>query len=144
TQARQYPDVWQDSLARIEDAARAGARIVPQVAPRSIGVLLALETLSPLFLFPAAGDLLECSRDELLVRLRDPALRRHLAASLDPAGEIMAGMASLDRLFPLERPGVLSYETARARSVVGRAEARGISPGELILETLVASDLRAL
>jgi N-acyl-D-aspartate/D-glutamate deacylase len=144
TQARQYPDVWRDSLARIEGASRPGVRLVPQVAPRSIGLLLGFETLSPLLLFPAAGELLDLPLDELRVRLRDPALRASLAASVDPAGEIMAGMASLDRVFPVEQPGVLSYETGRERSVAGIAEARGVSPGEVMLEAIVASDLRAL
>jgi N-acyl-D-amino-acid deacylase len=144
TQARQYPDEWRESLGRIEAAARAGARIVPQAAPRSIGLLLSLETLSPLLLLPAAGDLLDLPRDTLLARLRDPAVRARLAAGVDPSGEIMAGLASLDRLFPLEQPGILSYETRRERSVAGIAEATGRSPGEVIVDTLVASDLRAL
>ena len=56
----------------------------------------------------------------------------------------MAGLASLDRLFPLDHPGILSYETHRERSVAGIAEATGRSPGEVIIDTLVASDLRAL
>jgi N-acyl-D-aspartate/D-glutamate deacylase len=144
TQARQYPDGWRDALERIAAAARGGARIVPQVAPRSIGLLLGFETLSPLFLFPAAGELLGKPVAELRVLLRDPALRTRLAASVDPAGEIMAGMASLDRLFPLEQPGILSYETDRARSVAGRAERRGVPPGEVILDAALASDLRGL
>lgn len=76
--------------------------------------------------------------------LRDPALRARLAASVDPAGEIMAGMASLDRLFALDHPGILSYETQPERSVAGRARRRGVSPGEIILETIVSSDLRGL
>jgi N-acyl-D-aspartate/D-glutamate deacylase len=143
-QARQYPDGWRDSLERISAAVHSGARIVPQVAPRSIGLLLGFETLSPLFLFPAAGDLVGRPIDELRVRLRDPALRARLAASIDPEGEIMAGMAALDRLFPLEQPGILSYETERARSVAGRAEERGIPPGEVILDAILASDLRGL
>ena len=144
TQARHYPDVWRDSLARMERAAREGVRLVPQVAPRSIGLLLGFETLSPLLLFPAASDLLDTPVDELRRLLRDPGLRARLAASLDPSGEIMGGMASLDRLFPLERPGVLSYETRPERSVVGRAAARGLSPGEVILEAILGSDLRGL
>jgi N-acyl-D-aspartate/D-glutamate deacylase len=144
TQARQYPDEWQDSLARVTAATREGVRIVPQVAPRAIGILLSLETLSPLLLFPAAGDLLGAPAEVVRAHLKDSGMRARLAASLDPDGEIMAGLASLDRLFVLESPGVLSYETTRARSVIGRAAARGVSPGEVILEALVASDLRAL
>lgn len=145
TQARQYPDVWQDSLARVEAAVRGGARLVPQVAPRSIGLLLGPDgLLSPLVLFPAAGDLLGLPASEVCARLRDPALRAHLAASVDPSGEIMAGMASLDRLFVLERGGVGSYVTVPERSVTGLAAARGSSPGEVVLDALVASEMRAL
>jgi N-acyl-D-aspartate/D-glutamate deacylase len=145
TQARQYPDVWRDSLARIERVAGSDVRIVPQVAPRSIGLMLGLDgLLSPLLLFPAAGDLLDKGRDELAVRLRDPALRRRLAESVDPSGEIMAGMATLDRVFPVTEAGVASYETAPERSVAGVAARRGVLPGEVILDELVASDFRRL
>ena len=145
TQARQYPDVWRDSLARIERAAGADVRIVPQVAPRSIGLMLGMDgLLSPLLLFPAAGDLLGKSSDELAVLLRDAELRRRLAESVDPSGEIMAGMATLDRVFPVTEAGVASYETAPERSVAGIAARRGVLPGQVILDELVASDLRRL
>jgi N-acyl-D-aspartate/D-glutamate deacylase len=145
SQARQYPDVWQDSLARVEAAVRDGARIVPQVAPRSIGLLLGpAGLLSPLLLFPAAGELLDLPAAEVCSRLRDPALRAGLAASVDPNGEIMAGMASLDRLFLLERGGVDSYVTAAERSVAGIAAARGVLPGEVVLEALVESGMQRL
>jgi N-acyl-D-aspartate/D-glutamate deacylase len=145
TQARQYPDVWRDSLARIERAAGADVRIVPQVAPRSIGLVLGFGgLLSPLLLFPAAGELLDASDAEVLAKLGDAQIRRHLAESIDPSGEIMAGMATLDRVFPLTTPGVAGYETSRERSVVGLAERRGVLPGQVILDELVASDLRRL
>jgi N-acyl-D-aspartate/D-glutamate deacylase len=100
--------------------------------------------LSPLLLVPAAGELLDRPHDEVLARLRDPALRRRLAESVDPSGEIMAGMSTLDRVFPVTEAGVASYETARERSVAGLAERRGVLPGEVILEELVASDLHRL
>src|SRR5262249_12071661 len=40
TQARQYPDEWRDAFARIEGVVDETVQIVPQVAPRSIGLLL--------------------------------------------------------------------------------------------------------
>jgi N-acyl-D-amino-acid deacylase len=145
TQARQYPDVWRDSLARIDRAVGADVRIVPQVAPRSIGLMLGMQgLLSPLLLFPAAGELLDKRPEELRVLLRDPELRRWLAESVDPSGEIMAGMATLDRVFPVTEPGVMSYETAPERSVAGIAARRGVLPGQVILDELVASDLARL
>jgi N-acyl-D-aspartate/D-glutamate deacylase len=145
TQARQYPDEWRDSLARIERAAGPGVRIVPQVAPRAIGLMLGFGgLLSPLLLFPEAGDLLDKSEDEVRAALRDAGLRRRLAESLDPSGEIMAGMATLDRVYPLTEAGVASYETTPERSVAGIAARRGVLPGEVLLDEMVASELRRL
>jgi N-acyl-D-aspartate/D-glutamate deacylase len=145
TQARQYPDVWRDSLARIERATGADVRIVPQVAPRSIGLMLGMDgLLSPLLLFPAAGDLLDKRPDELAILLRDAELRRRLAESVDPSGEIMAGMATLDRVFPVTEAGVASYETAPERSVAGIAARRGVLPGQVILDELVVGSPAAL
>jgi N-acyl-D-aspartate/D-glutamate deacylase len=143
-QARQYPDVWRESLAQVERATADDVRIIPQVAPRSIGLMLGMGLLSPLLLFPEAGDLLSVSDDELRARLKDPALRRRLAESVDPSGEIMAGMATLDRVFPVTEAGAASYETDPARSVAGIAARRGVLPGEVILDELVASDLKRL
>ncbi|MCW5891075.1 MAG: amidohydrolase family protein [bacterium] len=145
TQARHYPDTWREDLAAVEAAVRAGAHIVPQVAPRSIGLLLGFGgLLSPLLLFPEAGELFGKPDAEVLAALRDPAVRARLARGLDPCGEIMAGMTTLDRVFPLDEPSVRGYETAPARSVVGRAAARGVLPGEVILEALADSELRRL
>jgi N-acyl-D-aspartate/D-glutamate deacylase len=129
-QARQYPDVWRASLAQVERAVGPGVRLIPQVAPRSIGLMLGLGgLLSPLLLFPAAGDLLDKSVEELRVALADPALRRRLAESVDPSGEIMAGMATLDRVFPVTEAGAASYETAPERCVAGLAMRRGVLEG---------------
>ena len=145
TQARQYPDMWRDSFARIERATGPGIQIVPQVAPRSIGLMLGMDgLLSPLLLIPAAGELLDKSHDELRVLLQDAALRRRLAESLDPSGEIMAGMATLDRVFPVTEAGAASYETTPERSVSGIAKRRGVLPGEVILDELLASDFKRL
>lgn len=145
TQSRHYPETWREDLAAVEAAVRGGAQIVPQVAPRSIGLLLGFGgLLSPLLLFPEAGDLFGKPDEEVLAALRDPSLRRRLAAGMDPSGEIMAGMTTLDRVFPLDDPSVRGYETDRSRSVVGRAAARGVLPGEIILEALADSELRRL
>ncbi len=140
-----YPDTWGDTLERIAAANRSGAHIVPQVAPRCVGLLLAFGgPLSPLFLFPAAGDLLGRPEADVRAALRDPDCRRRLVESFDPSGEVLAGMARTEHVFLLERGGVASYETTPERSVVARARARGVPPGEVILDALLASDLRAL
>ena len=145
TAPRRYPDHWQDSLARVTAAIATGARFIPQVATRCIGVLLSMgSNMSPLFLFPEAGDLLGRPLDEVRTALHDPAVRQRIAASLDPSGELLAGMATVENLFLLDRAGVGSYDTSAARSVVGLARQRGLSVGEVVLDALLASDFRCL
>jgi len=141
---RAYPDGWRDALAAVVAANERGARIIPQVAPRSIGLLLGFGILSPLLLFPAAGDLLSASLDEVRRALGDAGLRRRLAASVDPDGELLAGLASFDRLFPLDTPGCRAYETAPERSIAAIAARRRVPVGEVVLDLVRASDLRGL
>jgi N-acyl-D-aspartate/D-glutamate deacylase len=145
TQARHYPDEWQRSLASADDARRGGLDLALQVAPRSIGLILGAQgLLSPLLIFPGAGDLAGKPDDEVRAKLGDPVLRRQIAESLDPASEILMGLASLERVFLLDRDGVGAYDTSPARSVAHLARARGVHPGQLMLDAFVESDLRRL
>ena len=87
--------------------------VVPQVAVRSVGILLGFGTsLSPLSLFPAAADLIDRSVEEQRVLLRDPAVRARLSASIaETSGDILGGMARIENVFPLDDIGVRTYET---------------------------------
>ncbi|HWP67050.1 MAG TPA: amidohydrolase family protein [Candidatus Limnocylindria bacterium] len=145
TQARHYPDEWRRSLAAVDAARGDGLEVVLQVAPRAIGLILGGQgLLSPLILFPGAGDLAGKADDEVRARLADPALRSRIAESLDPAGDILVGLASMERVFLLDRDGVGAYDTSPERSVARLAAARGVHPGRLLLDTYVESDLRCL
>jgi N-acyl-D-aspartate/D-glutamate deacylase len=145
TQARHYPDEWRRSLDQTAEARRQGVELALQVAPRSIGLLLGGQgLLSPLLIFPGAGDLAGKPESEVRAALADPARRRRIAESLDPTAEILLGLASLERVFLLDHDGVGAYDTAPARSVAGLAAARGVHPGQLMLDSFVDSDLRRL
>jgi N-acyl-D-aspartate/D-glutamate deacylase len=145
TQARHYPAEWQRSLAQADEARRQGVDLTLQVAPRSIGLLLGGQgLLSPLLIFPGAGDLAGKTDDEVRAALVQPTQRRQIAESLDPASDILMGLASLERVFLLDHDGVGAYDTAPARSVAGLAAARGIHPGQLMLDAFLDSDLRRL
>ena len=144
-QPRNYPAQWREALAAVARANGAGARIVPQVAPKSVGLLLGMGMLSPLFLFPAASELFDKPLDEVRERLRDAALRQRLIESFAADnGEILAGLASLDTVIPLHDLGVRAYEVRRERSITGLAEARAESPGKVILDHLLATDWRGM
>jgi N-acyl-D-aspartate/D-glutamate deacylase len=139
-----YPDVWREVIDRAAAANEHGARIVPQVAVRSVGILLGFGTsLSPLSLFPAAADLIGKPVAEQRVMLRDPAVRARLSASIaETSGDILGGMARIDNVFPLEDIGVRTYETTPDRSVVAIGKRLGKHPLQVMLDLIVEHDLR--
>jgi N-acyl-D-aspartate/D-glutamate deacylase len=139
-----YPDTWRDALQRAEAAVAAGARIVPQVAVRSVGVLLGFGTsLSPLSLFPTASTLIDKPIDELRLLLRDPDVRAMLLASaIETTGDILGGMARIEHVFPLEATGVRAYENTPERSLVAIGRRLGKHPLEVMLDLIIEHDLR--
>ena len=143
-QVLSYPDVWRKVLDKVEAAVAGGARIVPQVAVRSVGILLGFGTaLSPLSLFPAAFDLLDTPLDEQRRAVRDPAVQARLLASIgETSGDILGGMARIENIFPLEDTGVRAYETTPDRSVVALGQRLGKHPLAVMLDLIVAHDLR--
>jgi N-acyl-D-amino-acid deacylase len=144
TQHLAHPDGWREALSMIEEAAEGGARILPQVAVRSVGILIGFDiAVSPLALFPAAGDLLGKPIEDVRRLLHDRDLRQHLVESMvDPNAEILGGMARLENVFPLEDKGVHAYETTPDRSIVAIGRRLGKHPGEVMLDLLIEHELR--
>ncbi len=141
-QNQNQPDDWRDVLAAVDAIRARGADVIPQVSVRGVGILLCAETLSPLLVFPAAGDYLHLSRSELLDALTKPDVRRALCASLDATeGKILAGYGHIDTVFEWRDEGELSYETARENGIAAAAERAGRHPGELLIDRLVARRL---
>jgi N-acyl-D-aspartate/D-glutamate deacylase len=136
-----YPDVWKDILDKVERAAAKGARLVPQVAVRSVGILMGLGTsISPLTMFPAGFDLLGKTIDEQLAAMRDPSCRASLLESLrGGTGDILGGMATLRHVFPLVGRGVDAYETDPERSIVAIAARTGKEVGDVVLDHLITT-----
>jgi N-acyl-D-amino-acid deacylase len=139
-----YPDGWKEALGLVEQASARGAQIVPQIAVRAVGVLLGFGiAINPLSLYPAAVELLGLERDAAVARLRDPALRAQILASVhDHSGDILGGMARLENIFPLTDDGVRAYVTTPDRNLVSLARAKGIHPLELMLDLIVAHEGR--
>jgi N-acyl-D-aspartate/D-glutamate deacylase len=143
-QSLKYPDAWRDALARADAARERGAPIVPQVAVRSVGVLLGFGcALSPLSLYPNAGDLFGKSAAELRPLLRDPGVRARLLSGIEQiSGDILGGMARIEHVFPLDDRGVLAYETTPDRSVVAIGKRTGRHALEVMLDLVLEHDLR--
>ena len=123
-----YPDVWREALrAGRGRPARSGARIVPQVAVRSVGILIGFGiAINPLTLFPAAADLLGLPRRRAAARAaRSGRARPRCCASIArrTAATSSAAWRRLEHVFPLDGDGVRAYETTPDRSVVAMARA---------------------
>jgi len=138
-----YPDRWRRVFERADAARLHGANIRPQVAVRSVGILLGIgAAVSPLAMFPAAGDLIGKPIDELRRLLRDPAVRATLLTGIhETTGDILGGMARVENVFPLRDAGVRAYETTPDKSVVAIGQRLGKHPLEVMLDLLIEHDL---
>ena len=136
-----YPEVWKGILDKVERASAQGARLVPQVAVRSVGILMGLGTsISPLTMFPAGFELIGTPIAEQVAALRDASFRATLVESMrGSTGDILGGMATTRHVFPLTGRGVRAYETDAERSVVAIAERTGKEVGEVILDHLLTT-----
>src|SRR5262245_9051696 len=143
-QASAYPEQWRDILKKVEHAWDRGARIIPQVAARSVGLLMGFGiSISPLLLFPAGGELYGKSLEEQKAAVRDPAGRAKLVQSLkDGDGSVLGGLTTIDLVFPLDDRGVLSYETSPDRSIRAIAQRTGKHYAEVILDYYLATDFK--
>src|SRR5439155_8659829 len=136
------PDDWKRLLELAVDAVDDGVPLRPQVAGRPIGLLLGLQTFHPLNSRPTYAALARLPLDELVNRLRDPAVRAHILSE-EPAVEMPAYIAlGFDRIFELGDPP--NYEPAREESVAARAARDGVSPDELFYDFLLAREGREL
>ena len=136
------PDDWKRLLELAVDAVDDGVPLRPQVAGRPIGLLLGLQTFHPLNSRPTYAALARLPLDELVNRLRDPAVRAHILSE-EPAVEMPAYIAlGFDRIFELGDPP--NYEPAREESVAARAARDGVSPDELFYDLLLAREGREL
>ena len=79
-----YPDGWREALALAEAAAARGAHIAPQVAVRSVGVLIGFDiAINAAVAVPRRRRSASACRATTAVRaLRDPAVRARLLASV--------------------------------------------------------------
>jgi N-acyl-D-aspartate/D-glutamate deacylase len=150
------PEQWRWILARAEAAKARGLAIRMQVAPRAIGVMVGLDcTFHPFMGFPSYKRIAHLPLEERVRVMREPAFKQRL---LGEKSEPLAGDGSpipplADRflaapelaarkLFALgEEP---DYEQPPERSLYARAMAAGRAPLELLYDTLLEDEGRAL
>jgi len=141
-QTPHQPSVWRDTLARIDELAQQGMKIVPQVPCRPTGMLFGLQSsFHPFFFHPTyARELAALPLAERVARMRQPEIRaRILAEELQHESPIVRILASnFSQMYPLgESP---DYEPAPEKSVTAIAARKGLRPEEVAYDLMLEGD----
>ena len=139
------PGEWRRLLDLTEQAARDGLDIRAQVAPRSISILMGLESSMSFFDgFPSYDAIHALPLQEKLAVMRTPGFRERLLGEqqAEPNSPIAKRIRSADRIFPLADPPM--YEPTAQASLAGTAARTGRTVAEVAYEHLVAGDGRGL
>ena len=146
-QAHVSPDQWRDVYRDVDDAARRGDELYPQVLGRAQTVLIGHQTLHPFRFRPTYLDLVQLPLRERVRQLRRPDVKARILSEESlppPPGDAMASLFRYPprRLFPLGDPP--DYEPDPASSVGARAERLGRDPLEVLYDILLERDGREL
>ncbi|MDH4171534.1 MAG: amidohydrolase family protein [Acidimicrobiia bacterium] len=130
---------YRDVIRLAEEANRTGARLRPQITPRSVGVLFSLAANTLIDDLPSFQPLKPLDLQGRLDALRDPGVRAQLIAD---GAEADAGLFERMYLMPADRPAV--YDYSPADSVASIARSAGVSPVEAYVDAMVESNGRAI
>jgi N-acyl-D-amino-acid deacylase len=139
-------DEWRDAFASMARAnARPGVKLLAQVLPRPIGMIVSHSTsTNPFALCPSYEPLAQLPLKERIVALRQPEIRKRLLSEGPAVGKSVLYTLSrnFDRMFVLGDPP--NYEPALESSVANRAQRINVSPEELAYDLLLEQDGNAL
>jgi N-acyl-D-aspartate/D-glutamate deacylase len=143
------PDHWRLVLDAATEANRRGARLRPQIIPRSVTVMTNLDSYHLFMGRPTNRKIADLPLAERVAEMRRPEVRRAiLDESSAPAGDVdFSGMIvelyaqALPITFPLTDP--VEYEPSLDQSVWATATAAGIDPVEHMYDLLLADEGRA-
>lgn len=137
------PHLWRDIFAMAEAANAEGARLIPQVSCRPVGMLFGFASENPFARRPSFQELRGLAPAARLAALRDPAVKARILADQDPAPtawtQLFANPWALT--FALGREP--NYEPDPATSIKARALAQGRQPAELAYDLMLENDGRA-
>ena len=126
-------------LELAEEANRTGARLRPQITPRSVGVLFSLDANSLLDDLPSFQPYRSAPLADKLAALRDPEVRRRLVEEGADKPE-----EPFTRMFPMAADEPARYDYDESDSLAAVARRAGTSPIEAYIAQLDASDGRSL
>ena len=136
------PDQFRRLLRASEEAAKEGALISPQIAPRPAGLLLGFEsTVHPFILHKDYQALEQLSPAEKRQALADPAVRQAILSNPPDYerfdGVIAIILAGFAQMYPLGN--IPDYEPAPEHSIAAIAARKGCSPQEVLYDVMISS-----
>lgn len=138
-QTHSHPERWRNILKWVsEENATPGCRIVPQIYPRPLGVLLGLEmSYHPFFMCPSYIAIADLPLDERVKLLADPETRAKLLSESQLPGPemIQTAVRNFEYMYELGNPP--NYEPKPDQSIAARAAQLGVSPLELAYDLLL-------
>ena len=138
-QMRSLGDHYRRVLELATDANAHGAQLRPQTTPRGIGVLFGLAANTPIDNLAAYAPLRALDLGRRVATLRDPGVRAQLIAD-----GLAANASSYDRMYLMTPDTGASYCYGPEDSMGAQARRLGISPVEFYIDTLIATDGRAV
>ena len=137
-----HPQSYKMLLGALEDAVAAGLPMKAQVAARPVGVLLGFElTLNPFSFHPTYRDMAKAPLAERVARLSNPEVRRQLLSEEadGPARGMISGWTRMHLM-----SSDPDYEPTDDTTVAALAQARGVTPQELVLDHMLGQGGRAM
>ncbi|MBX9608482.1 MAG: amidohydrolase family protein [Gammaproteobacteria bacterium] len=136
---------WRRQLAVCEDAAKAGLKIIPQVAGRPVSILFCFEGEHPWKFMPSYQEIANLPFDERYARLRDPAFKARLLSEQDPNEQgfslLYKNPSIWDFTYPAGSP--INYTPDPANSIAKIARRENRSPWEVAYDLLLADNGQA-
>jgi N-acyl-D-aspartate/D-glutamate deacylase len=120
------PDQWRQVLGWIEEADARGARIVPQVAGRPLGLLLGLTTKHVFAGRPSFDEVAHLPLADLVTALREAERRRRILAEPLAPGLPTFATRLADKAFPLGDPPDYEPEPATSVGAIARRTRRSV------------------
>jgi len=132
-------DHYRRVIALAEEANRTGARLRPQITPRSVGVLFSLAANTLIDALPSFQPYLRAPLADRVAAIRDPDVRAALLAEAAPTP-----VDPYERMFLMAADQPARYDYAADESLAADARRAGVHPIEVYLDAMDASDGRSL
>lgn len=137
-----HPEIWEQVLGGITEAAESGLPMKGQVPPRPTCVLEGLTTtLCPFTFHKTYREIFHLPLEQKVAALKDPDFRARLLAEeveYDPDHIVSFLMTGYHKMFEMGNPP--NYEPDPKDSVAAVAEREGRHPREVILDWMVKDD----